>query len=313
LRKHLSKSASELSCNDCGGSGDSPQSSPQRARSAVNPSVPGVIQRTHGFFNTLRNRWSRGRSKERIRGSCGQDLERRDSQSDYAADNSSEHSSSATPQTQSPRHRALTIGDSPLARPNERNASMSSDGNALKLTTKVDVEQPGTITTMDPPQAEARQRPREPLSGDDVQRRRETQLRQHSFFQLRIHLISGHNLVAMDKSGTSDPYVKFKVGGRLLYKSKTVHKDLNPVWDETFVVPVEDPFQPINIKVFDYDWGLQDDFMGSAKLVLTALELNRAEDLIIKLEDAQRANKDLGEIKLGVTLWPKTQEDKEQV
>lgn len=53
--------------------------------------------------------------------------------------------------------------------------------------------------------------------------------------------------------------------------------------------------------------------MGSAKLQLTSLELNRAEELIIKLEDAQRANKDLGEIKLNVTLWPKTQEDKEQV
>ncbi|XP_062553215.1 multiple C2 and transmembrane domain-containing protein isoform X2 [Armigeres subalbatus] len=333
LRKHLSKSASELSCNDCGGSGDSPQSSPVRARSAVNPSVPGVIQRTHGFFNTLRNRWSRGRSKERIRASSGQDLERRDSQSDYAADNSSEHSSSATPQTQSPRHRALTIGDSPLARPNERTASMSSDGNALKLTTKVDVEQPSTSTTgnivtaavaklissNDGPTSSGSTATgtvaapaSTSLSGDDVQRRRETQLRQHSFFQLRIHLVSGHNLVAMDKSGTSDPYVKFKVGGRLLYKSKTVHKDLNPVWDETFVVPVEDPFQPINIKVFDYDWGLQDDFMGSAKLNLTSLELNRAEELLIKLEDAQRANKDLGEIKLGVTLWPKTQEDKEQ-
>lgn len=39
------------------------------------------------------------------------------------------------------------------------------------------------------------------------------------------------------------------MGGRLLHKSKTVHRDLNPVWDETFVVPVEDPFQPINIKV----------------------------------------------------------------
>ncbi|XP_065086202.1 multiple C2 and transmembrane domain-containing protein isoform X2 [Ochlerotatus camptorhynchus] len=324
LRKHLSKSASELSCNDCGGAGDSPQSSPQRARSAVNPSIQqGVIQRTHGFFNTLRNRWSRGRSKERIRGSCGQELERRDSQSDYAADNSSEHSSSATPQTQSPRHRALTIGDSPLARPNERNASMSSDGNAQKLTTKVDVE-PSTSSNIvtaavaklindvpttsgcSPTVASTS------LSSDDVQRRRETQLRQHSFFQLRINLLSGHNLVAMDKSGTSDPYVKFKVGGRLLYKSKTVHKDLNPVWDETFVVPVEDPFQPINIKVFDYDWGLQDDFMGSAKLHLTSLELNRAEELTIKLEDAQRATKDLGEIKLSVTLWPKTQEDKEQ-
>ena len=53
----------------------------------------------------------------------------------------------------------------------------------------------------------------------------------------------------MDKSGTSDPYVKFKQGGRLLFKSKTVHKELNPVFDETFSVPIEDPFQPINIKV----------------------------------------------------------------
>uniref|UniRef100_A0A1Q3G4Q9 Putative conserved plasma membrane protein n=1 Tax=Culex tarsalis TaxID=7177 RepID=A0A1Q3G4Q9_CULTA len=330
LRKHLSKSASELSCNDCGGSGDSPQSSPQRARSAVNPAIPGVIQRTHGFFNTLRNRWSRGRSKERLRGSCGQELERHDSQSDYAADNSSEHSSSATPQTQSPRHRAQTLGDSPLAvRTVERNASMSSEGTGLKLTTtKADVELgaggvlAGTSGSGSGLLAKLSNDGVVPGTsglgivpggiGDDPQKRRDAVLRQHSFFQLRIHLVSGHNLVAMDKSGTSDPYVKFKVGGRLLYKSKTVHKELNPVWDETFIVPIEDPFQPINIKVFDYDWGLQDDFMGSAKLQLQSLELNRVEEMVIRLEDAQRANKDLGEIRLNVTLWPKTQEDKEQ-
>ncbi|KFB36651.1 AGAP007646-PA-like protein [Anopheles sinensis] len=337
LRKHLSKSASELSCNDCGGSGDSPQSSPQRARSANVPTIPaGVIQRTHGFFNTLRHRWSRGRSKERLRGSLGQELEgRRDSQSDYAADNSSaEHSSSATPH-QSPRHRAQTLGDSPLAKATERNAAMSGTGataseglsssavaSVLKvLTTKAEVEPasatPGPSGLTIGGLAKVSESPGPSTASvlspaDEQQRRRETQLRQHSFFQLRVHLISGHGLVAMDKSGTSDPYVKFKVGGRLLYKSKTVHKDLNPLWDETFVVPVEDPFQPIIIKVFDYDWGLQDDFMGSAKLYLTSLELNRAEDLTIKLEDAQRASKDLGEIKLTVTLWPKTQEDKEQ-
>ena len=33
------------------------------------------------------------------------------------------------------------------------------------------------------------------------------------------------------------------------HKSKTVYKDLNPVWDERFVIPVEDPFVPIDIKV----------------------------------------------------------------
>lgn len=57
--------------------------------------------------------------------------------------------------------------------------------------------------------------------------------------------------------GTSDPYVKFKCGGRLIYKSRTVFRELNPVWDESFTIPVEDPFQAIQIKVFDYDWGLQ--------------------------------------------------------
>lgn len=50
-------------------------------------------------------------------------------------------------------------------------------------------------------------------------------------------------------SGTSDPYVKFKVGGRLLYKSKTLYRDLNPIWDETFTIPIEDAFVPVHIKV----------------------------------------------------------------
>lgn len=49
--------------------------------------------------------------------------------------------------------------------------------------------------------------------------------------------------------GLSDPYVKFKMGGRLLHKSRTIHRDLNPVWDEVFVVPIEDPFEPIVVKV----------------------------------------------------------------
>jgi Ca2+-dependent lipid-binding protein len=67
-----------------------------------------------------------------------------------------------------------------------------------------------------------------------------------------VHLVSGHNLVAMDKSGTSDPYVKFKQGSRLLFKSRIVHKELNPIFDETFIVPIEDPFQLINVKVNEH-------------------------------------------------------------
>lgn len=53
LGKHLSKSASELSCRDC--SMESPTGSPVRGKNATtNPAVAGVIQKTHGFFSTLR-------------------------------------------------------------------------------------------------------------------------------------------------------------------------------------------------------------------------------------------------------------------
>jgi len=48
----------------------------------------------------------------------------------------------------------------------------------------------------------------------------------------------------------SDPYVKFFLKGRLVYKSKTVFKDLNPFWDESFVAVIEDISTPLEIKVW---------------------------------------------------------------
>lgn len=75
--------------------------------------------------------------------------------------------------------------------------------------------------------------------------------------------------------GTSDPYVKFKISGKQLYKSRTVNRTLEPYWDEFFTIPVEDVFEPLHVRVFDYDFALQDDYMGSAQIDLTQLELNR--------------------------------------
>lgn len=65
--------------------------------------------------------------------------------------------------------------------------------------------------------------------------------------------------------------------------------------------------------MFDYDWGLQDDFMGASKLSLLSLDLNQQTEIKLRLEDPSRPEKDLGELVLSVILWPKTQEDKEQV
>lgn len=50
--------------------------------------------------------------------------------------------------------------------------------------------------------------------------------------------------------GTSDPYVKFKVAGKEVFRSKTIHKNLNPVWDERASLLVETLRDPLYVKVF---------------------------------------------------------------
>lgn len=49
--------------------------------------------------------------------------------------------------------------------------------------------------------------------------------------------------------GTSDPYVKFKLNGKTLYKSKVIYKNLNPVWDEIVVLPIQSLDQKLRVKV----------------------------------------------------------------
>jgi hypothetical protein len=53
--------------------------------------------------------------------------------------------------------------------------------------------------------------------------------------------------------------------------------------------------------------------MGATKFNLSQLELSQPEEMYLKLLDPARPLKDLGELKVIVTLTPKSQEDKEQV
>ncbi|XP_050966039.1 multiple C2 and transmembrane domain-containing protein 1 isoform X4 [Labeo rohita] len=124
-------------------------------------------------------------------------------------------------------------------------------------------------------------------------------------YQLDIVLKKGNNLAIRDRGGTSDPYVKFKIAGKEVFRSKTIHKNLNPVWDEKVSLLVESLREPLYVKVFDYDFGLQDDFMGSAYLYLESLEHQRTLDVTLNLKDPHYPNHDLGSLELAVTLIPK--------
>ncbi|XP_077923185.1 multiple C2 and transmembrane domain-containing protein 1 isoform X12 [Halichoerus grypus] len=130
-------------------------------------------------------------------------------------------------------------------------------------------------------------------------------------YQLDITLRRGQSLAARDRGGTSDPYVKFKIGGKEVFRSKIIHKNLNPVWEEKACILVEHLREPLYIKVFDYDFGLQDDFMGSAFLDLTQLELNRPTDVTLTLKDPHYPDHYLGVILLSIILTPKEGEHRD--
>ncbi|XP_072514792.1 multiple C2 and transmembrane domain-containing protein 1 isoform X2 [Salminus brasiliensis] len=130
-------------------------------------------------------------------------------------------------------------------------------------------------------------------------------------YKLDILLKRGHNLAIRDRGGSSDPYVKFKLGKKEVFRSKIIHKNLNPEWDESFCLPVENLNEPLYIKVFDYDFGCHDDFMGSAYLYLDSLEHQRIHDVKLHLQDSQSPLEDLGSLELVVTLTPKDGENAE--
>lgn len=53
--------------------------------------------------------------------------------------------------------------------------------------------------------------------------------------------------------------------------------------------------------------------MGAAALDLTQLDLGHAQDITLELKDPARPTQHLGEIFLTCTLWPRNQQEKEQV
>nr|XP_022331670.1 multiple C2 and transmembrane domain-containing protein 1-like isoform X2 [Crassostrea virginica] len=148
------------------------------------------------------------------------------------------------------------------------------------------------------------------IATDTGLRQRRHELMQHSFFHLDVWLKEGKDLVVRDSSGTSDPYVKFKIGDKQFYKSRTVYKCLNPKWDERFTIPIEDVFKPVSVKCYDYDRGVKDDRMGAAEINLSMLSLNSPTELKLELKDKKDVEY-MGFILLQCTLVPKSSEEKE--
>ena len=121
-------------------------------------------------------------------------------------------------------------------------------------------------------------KPSPPVSGAAIEQSdEEKEERLGKMGTLRMKLTSASGLKAMDKSGTSDPYVVV-IRGKKKKTSKVCKKTLEPSWDEEFEFVNKVSLRKVikeglELKIFDKDGFLDsDDLMGTVTVDLSLIE-----------------------------------------
>ncbi|KAK4540064.1 hypothetical protein LTR36_009805 [Oleoguttula mirabilis] len=116
---------------------------------------------------------------------------------------------------------------------------------------------------------------------------------------LRVDVMDAADLPAADRNGYSDPYCKFKLDGKEVYKTKTQKKTLHPAWNEFFEVPVRSRTgAKFEVNVYDWDFGDKADFLGAAAIDLAVLEPFQAQVVELGLDGKS------GTIRLNMVFKP---------
>ncbi|KAK6865488.1 hypothetical protein PG995_002016 [Apiospora arundinis] len=102
---------------------------------------------------------------------------------------------------------------------------------------------------------------------------------------LRVDVLDAAGLPAADSNGKSDPYARFELNGQDVYKTKTIKKTLDPVWNEFFEIAVPSrTAAKFHVNVYDYDFADKPDFLGGADINLEQLDPFKAKEMKLLLD-----------------------------
>ncbi|KAF9690489.1 hypothetical protein EKO04_011358 [Ascochyta lentis] len=102
---------------------------------------------------------------------------------------------------------------------------------------------------------------------------------------LRVDVLDAADLPAADRNGFSDPYCKFLLNDKEVYKTKTQKKTLHPAWNEYFEVPVRSRTgADFVVNVYDWDFGDKADFLGKSAINLEILEPFQQQEVTLGLD-----------------------------
>lgn len=90
---------------------------------------------------------------------------------------------------------------------------------------------------------------------------------------LRVDVLDAADLPSADRNGYSDPYCRFKLNGKEVFKTKVQKKTLHPAWNEFFETPIASRTgADFKCEVYDWDFGDKADFLGGTNIPLDKLE-----------------------------------------
>ncbi|RDL36872.1 C2 (Calcium CaLB) [Venustampulla echinocandica] len=117
--------------------------------------------------------------------------------------------------------------------------------------------------------------------------------------KLRVDVLHASDLPSADRNGYSDPYCKFELNGKDVFKTKVQKKTLHPAWNEFFEVDVPSRTAAKFVcNVYDWDFGDKADFLGSADINLELLDPFKAHEYDLALDGKS------GNVKLRLLFRP---------
>ncbi|ONH69511.1 Tricalbin-3 [Cyberlindnera fabianii] len=101
----------------------------------------------------------------------------------------------------------------------------------------------------------------------------------------KVEFIGAENLASADRNGKSDPYLTVELEKIELFRTKTVKKNLNPVWNETTTLPVPSRSRcDLKVNVYDWDRAGKNELIGSGRFDISQIRVEARESVTFQLE-----------------------------
>lgn len=102
---------------------------------------------------------------------------------------------------------------------------------------------------------------------------------------LRLDVLDAKDLPSADRNGYSDPFCKFELNGKDIFKTQVQKKTLQPAWNEFFETDIPSRTAANFIcKVYDWDFASEPDHLGTTAINLNLLEPFKPQEYNLALD-----------------------------